>query len=295
MEDFNIFIIGGLSALIINDGLKLLKKCNTQPSPTPTPVQTGGENKLIDLTNINPPTEEIESEKGIIVFADYKDSDKKPFKPMFENPLNAAKLSESGIHLVIPGLLPAPNNVWSDYEENKIFYMPNDFKPHFHGEAQHHMPDSKNPEMMGFDISRVFSVQFEAFINVENKKIPEYRENLQDFFNGKPSTPVETWIHWKIPVFDNNYTGTKEYPVLKVKKNSVIWWDYTKHHNLNFVSETSYNQNNTSGNDILFPVNKNKDLQVDVTIMDKTGTFYFLCSIGRHAELGHKIKIIVID
>ena len=28
MEDFNIFIIGGLSALIINDGLKLLKKCN---------------------------------------------------------------------------------------------------------------------------------------------------------------------------------------------------------------------------------------------------------------------------
>ena len=29
--------------------------------------------------------------------------------------------------------------------------------------------------------------------------------------------------------------------------------------------------------------------------MDKPGTYYFLCSMGNHADRGHKIKIIVVD
>ena len=47
-------------------------------------------------------------------------------------------------------------------------------------------------------------------------------------------------------------------------------------------------------NDILLP-NEKKKLQVKVTIMDKVGNFYFLCSVPGHAEDGHKIKIVVIE
>jgi hypothetical protein len=41
--------------------------------------------------------------------------------------------------------------------------------------------------------------------------------------------------------------------------------------------------------------NKDKKLQVKVTIMDKIGTFFFLCSIEGHSKLGHKITIEVIE
>jgi hypothetical protein len=111
-------------------------------------------------------------------------------------------------------------------------------------------------------------------------------KKLNGFNNGESSTPVETWIHWMIPY------NKEEYPKLIVKKNSIIWWDYNNHHNLNFVSEKSYNENKVDKNDILLP-NENKKLQVKVTIMDTVGNFYFLCSVPGHAEDGHKIKIIV--
>ena len=51
---------------------------------------------------------------------------------MFENPLNAKKMSPTNsVHLVVPGLLPASNKSWINYNQNKMFYMPNDLKPHF--------------------------------------------------------------------------------------------------------------------------------------------------------------------
>ena len=64
---------------------------------------------------------------------------------------------------------------------------------------------------------------------------------------------------------------------------------------MNIVSEESYNNNVANGsNDKLLKLNNN-NLQIIVTIMDKVGTFYFLCSIYGHASMGHKIKISVID
>jgi hypothetical protein len=103
---------------------------------------------------------------------------------------------------------------------------------------------------------------------------------------------VETWIHWRIP-YDK-----KEYPTLKVKKDSIIWWDFNnEHHNLNIVNEKSYNKN-TINDDTDINIGKlvtpqHGNMQIIVTIMDEPGTYYFLCSIKGHAELGHKIKIIV--
>lgn len=242
-----------------------------------------GESNAINLTNITP-TFPKEDKDGIVVYADYKDYKNKKFSPMFVNPLNAKKLSPTNsTHLVVPGLMPAHNKTWLKYPNDKIFYMPNDLKPHFHGEAQHHMKDMK-----GFEIDQIFSVKKKGSVSVENKKLINFRKKLNGFNNGESSTPVETWIHWMIPY------NQEEYPKLIVKKNSIIWWDYNNHHNLNFVSEKSYNENKVDDNDILLP-NEKKKLQVKVTIMDKVGNFYFLCSVPGHAEVGHKIKIEVIE
>lgn len=249
-------------------------------------IQSGGNNsKIIDLTSIIPDIGTVENKNGIEVYANYKDSKNKKFSPMFINPLNAKKISPTNsVHLVIPGLLPAHDKKWINYPKDKIFYMPNDLKPHFHGEAQHHMDMSK-----GFEISEVFSVKNRGFVKVPNKKLERYRKNLVSFNQGGSYTPIETWIHWMIPY------NQEEYPKLIVKKNSIVWWDFNKTHNLNFVTAENYFNNVSKGNkDILFPMDKSH-LQIKVTIMDQVGTFYFLCSVGGHAEMGHKIIIEVID
>ena len=159
--------------------------------------------------------------------------------------------------------------------------MPNDLIPHFHGEAQHH---SNN---MGFKINNVFLLSNKKLKTVENKKLVKYRKLLIDFNNGKKNTPIETWIHWKIPY------NKKEYPTLIVRLNSIIWWDFTNDHNLNLVSKINYYNNISDSKDVLIK-NDNTKFQVKVTIMDKIGTFYFLCSVGSHAKQGHKIIIKVI-
>ena len=241
------------------------------------------ENNTIDLTNINPNTN-IEELNGLTVYADYNNSEDKKFFPMFINPLDAKKISPTNsVHLIVPGLMPASNKKWIDYNQYQIFYMPNDLKPHFHGEAMHHK-DNK-----GFQVKKVFLLSTNDFTDVKNKQLQEYRDNLDDFNNGKSSTPIETWIHWMIPY------NSQDYPDLIIKKNSVLWWDFNQYHNLNIVSEESYNNNVANGsNDKLLKLNNN-NLQIIVTIMDKVGTFYFLCSIYGHASMGHKIKISVIE
>lgn len=245
--------------------------------------QIGGSkssNDMIDLTNIKPNIQLVEMDS-----IEIKDSANKLFKPMFENPLNAKKISPTdSVHLVIPGLMPAYDRGWKKYSKKKIFYMPNDFKPHFHGDAMHHM------NMDGFSVNKVFSINDNKFVDVLNKKLEKYRQKIINFNNGEESTPIETWIHWKIPY------NEKEYPQLKVKKDSIIWWDFTNMHNLKLVSKENYNNNKSNNNeDILIKLNNNK-LQIIVTIMNKIGTYYFLCSVGNgaHAELGHKITIQVI-
>ena len=131
--------------------------------------QNGGSNRTIDLTNIKPNTQKKENKSGITVYANYENYQDKEFSPMFENPLNAKKLSPTmSVHLVVPGLLPASDKSWIDYNKNKIFYMPNDLTPHFHGEAQHHMPsDGKS----GFEISQVFLLSKMSLEGVENKRM----------------------------------------------------------------------------------------------------------------------------
>ena len=243
-------------------------------------TQLGGNSNIIDLTKLKPDIVTSESE-GLEV----KDSAGKLFKPMFENLLNAKKISPTkSVHLVIPGLMPAYDRGWENYSKNKIFYMPNDFKPHFHGDAMHHA------NMGGFSVSEVFSIYDNKFVNVPDKKLEKYRQKINSFNNGEESTPIETWIHWKIPY------NEKEYPKLKVKKDSIIWWDFTNLHNLKLVSKKNYYNNISPDNeDTLIKLNNDK-LQIIVTIMNNIGTYYFLCSIGNgaHAELGHKITIEVI-
>ena len=125
---------------------------------------------------------------------------------------------------------------------------------------------------------------------VKNKKIEEYRSKrgIKNFNNGKSSTPIETWIHWRIPY------DYKEYPMLIVRKHSIIWWDYFKTHTLALVeTEEEYEENNFD-RALMISSDEDKKSETVVTIMNKRGTFYFVCTIEGHAELGHKIVIKVI-
>ena len=80
------------------------------------------EDNTIDLTDIYPDTTKEEGENGITVYADYSNSKDNKFNPMFFNPINAKKLSPTNsVHLVIPGLLPASDKKWIDFNENQIF------------------------------------------------------------------------------------------------------------------------------------------------------------------------------
>lgn len=285
MEDIRFFLIGGITALIVKKVSELNFEDQKGGSPAPKKVIKKPKRiEEIDLTNLSPDITAVENKDGMIVTANYSVVKDKKFEPMFLNPLNAKKISPTkSVHLVVPGLLPAPPKKWDNYSRDQIFYMPNDFMPHRHGEAQHHIT-------MGFEVDKVFSVNYEAFVDVKNKKLNKYRQDLTEFNDGKSSTPVETWIHWRIP-YDKI-----EYPTLKVKKGSIIWWDFKNTHNLNYVTKNSYDSNTADdNNDRLLQIDADKTLQIIVTIMDKVGEFYFLCSIPGHGGLGHKITIKVVD
>jgi hypothetical protein len=246
--------------------------------------QTGGDmklNNIIDLTNLKPGKTFEENEEGLEILTSKEK--KKNFSPMFENPLNAKKKSPTkSIHLVVPGLMPVLPETWIGYDKKKIFYMPNDFTPHFHGSASHHEGD-------GFQLDRAFILSKKDFTET-TKKLETFRDKLEGFNDGKPKTPIETWIHWKIP--DNE----EQYKDLKIRKNSILWWDFKNWHNLYYCSKESFDKNkvNKKDTEIEDNLNKGKGKNIVVTIMDQIGDYYFICSVPGHAESGHKIKITVV-
>lgn len=278
MGNFNLKILLiskfiGIILIIILIIFNLLKKPNNNINST----------NIIDLTNIKPNLSISEPDDGLVVYTNEKTSNN-IFKPMFRNPLNARKKSPTNsIHLVVAGLMPAPIIKWNEYNESTIFYMPNDITPHYHGEATHHMN-------LGFNLDRVYILSKETYEN-SNKQLINFRNNLYSFNTGQPiSGPIETWIHWKIP------SNQVSYKTLIVKRYSIIWWDFSNNHNLCLINdETRYNDNlfDTSL-DIEIKDNINQNMNIVVTIMDKLGTFYFLCSLPEHASIGHKIIIKVI-
>ena len=265
--------------------------------------QTGGDmelNDIIDLTNLKPNKTLKEKKDGLEILTSKKK--KINFSPMFENPLNAKKISKTeSIHLVVPGLMPVLPETWIGYDKKKIFYMPNDFTPHFHGSASHHEGD-------GFQLDRAFILSKKDFTETTkelkifrdgepetpietSKKLKTYRDKLKGFNDGEPETPIETWIHWKIP--DNE----EQYKDLKIRKNSILWWDFKDWHNLYYCSENSFINNKVDEEDkenIKIEDNLNKGKNIVVTIMDEIGDYYFICSVTGHAKNGHKIKITVV-
>ena len=213
----------------------------------------------------------------------YSNNEEMKYFPMFKDYQKAIDASPTnGFHLVIPGLLPAPNSFWKMEEPEGIWLMPNDSKPHHHGDAPHHLVE--------WDINEVFELSDKKFHSVENKKITKYRgkKEIISFYEGESNSAIETWIHWRIP-YDK-----KDYPVLVVKKHSIIWWDYFKTHTLALVeTEEEYEENNFD-RALMISSDEDKKSETVVTIMNKRGTFYFVCTIEGHAELGHKIVIKVI-
>jgi len=239
--------------------------------------QTGG-TKFIDLVNL---MKNNSNQKGPLeIHSDQGENTK--FFPMYASLKEAVSASPTkGCHLVIPGLLPANGSRWKHPYRNEIFFMPNDVKPHFHGDATHHNAN--------FDIKKVFKLSTKMFDFVKDKKLEKYRKNLNKFNLGMPNQPIETWIHWQIPY------NKKEYPKIIVKKNSIIWWDFNSmHHNLVLVDKNQYDTNIFNKN--LTEISEgNKHMEIIVTIMDTKGTYYFVCTKEGHANLGHKIIIQVKD
>lgn len=86
------------------------------------------------------------------------------------------------------------------------------------------------------------------------------------------------------------------YKTLIVKKDSIIWWDFSNEHNLRLINDKSRYDDNVSDDnlDIKIKDNLNQNMNIVVTIMDEIGTYYFLCSVSGHASVGHKIIIKVI-
>ena len=239
--------------------------------------QIGG-NKTLDLVNL---IQNSSDHKGSLEIHSNQ-GQKTKFFPMYTTIKEAVAASPTqGCHLVIPGLLPANGSSWKYQNEKQVFYMPNDIKPHFHGDATHHNAS--------FDIEKVFKLSTKMFDSVKDKKLEEYRNNLRLFYLGIPKQPIETWIHWRIPY------NKREYPKISVKKNSIIWWDFNSmHHNLVLVDKDQYEQNLFTKDNIKISEG-NKSMEIIVTIMDTIGTYYFVCTKEGHANLGHKIIIHVID
>lgn len=272
MEDFKNIFIFGLVTLIINNIIKKDREQYGGSTQEYGSILKGNEINLVQI-NSTSNTKIVNSEIYAGGFL---------FSPMFSNILEAVKYSPSNsAHLVIPGLMPIDEK-WDTGDKNMTYFMPNDVVPHNHGKATHHSGD-------GFKLNRVFLMSLSKFKS-STKRMPEFRLKLDKFNNGFNNSPVETWIHWKIP------KNKQPYSKLKVKKDSIIWWDFNNHHNLNLVSEEDYYKNESKSNiPIQDNLNTDKNMNIVVTIMDKVGMFYFLCSIGNHAERGHKIMIEVIN
>lgn len=238
------------------------------------------ESQTIDLTQITKANHSNDNHEQLTVM----DQDDGKFEPMFLTVEGAKNKSPTdSVHLVIAGLLPAPDDNFKKYPKDQIFYMPNDHTPHHHGKASHHMGD-------GFKLNRAFVMSKLDYTDV-NKQLKEFRPKLKDFNNGQSKTPIETWIHWTIP------SNKKPYPNLIVKKDSIIWWDFTDHHNLYLITDKTRYDNNDKPNiddDIEITDNVNDGMNIVVTIMDAVGIFYFMCTVSGHADLGHKIQIKVI-
>lgn len=239
--------------------------------------QIGG-NKILNLINIS----QNDKEEGPLQINSTKGK-KTLFSPMYTTIKGAVKASPTnGCHLVIPGLLPAYGSKWKYPNKEQIFFMPNDLKPHFHGDATHHNAN--------FDIKKVFKLSTKKFDSVKDKKLEDYRKNLNLFNLGEPNQPIETWIHWRIPY--NNI----EYPKIIVKKNSIIWWDFNSiHHNLFLVNKDQYEKNLFNNKNNIKISQEKKSMEIIVTIMDIIGTYYFACTVQGHASQGHKIIIEVED
>lgn len=292
MDNLKIFFLSGLVGVAIKKiYFDIFEKYgNTLSGGAPIAVEpplAGGSNE-IDLTNITPPRVENENESKIF-------SNNKEFSPMYEDVRNSSNVSKTkSSHLVVPGLMPAPANNWDQIDDDKkIFYMPNDTTPHKHGEASHHLGKD------GFKLDRAFILKDPINLSENNfeetkKKLPEYRDKLISFNEGGSSTPIETWIHWKIPSNNNPY------PKLKVLKDSIIWWDYNKFHNLKLVSKESYDKNKVDSSQIGIDINDNisknvsMGMNIVVTIASSRGIYYFMCTVPGHAQDGHKIIIEVI-
>lgn len=235
----------------------------------------------IDLTNINCGAWD-KTPKGAIELKSTKEEMKTfPCYKDFNEALEASPTK--GFHLVVPGLLPAPNSSWTEGKPEDIWLMPNDSKPHHHGDAPHHLVD--------WDISEVFEMVDLKYHSVKNKKIKKYREKkeIQNFYEGNENSAIETWINWRIP-YDE-----KDYPVLIVNKYSIIWWDFYNTHNLALVdNEDNYTSNNFENSEIIYENDSTEGSHTLVTVMNKRGNFYFACTKKGHAELGHKIIIRVV-
>lgn len=237
----------------------------------------------IDLSNVNCsdwPDRLSYQDEPVEIYSTKEEGKYFPMFKDFEKAKNASPTN--GFHLVIPGLLPAPNGSWKTGSPEDIWLMPNDSKPHHHGDAPHHMVE--------WDIDTVFELYDMKYHKTENKQIEKYRKKseIQSFYDGEEESAIETWIHWMVP-YDQ-----KDYPTLIVKKYSIIWWDFMNTHNLGLVeTEEEYTSNNFENVNIISH-DSNEKSQTFVTIMNKRGTYYFVCSKEGHAELGHKIIIKVI-
>ena len=237
-------------------------------------------NKVIDLSNINNMISNVHMDKPITL---YSTTDKMKYFPVYNTLKGAIKNSPSkGVHLLVPGLLPAPDGHWRIGEKHKIYYMPNDSKPHHHGDAPHHLVE--------WDINEVFEVKDMNWYEVEGKRIQKYRQHkdIVNFNKGHSNTAVETWIDWRIP------HNQQDYPQLIVRKNSIIWWDFYNTHNLGMLRTKEEYNNNDFTNAIIVSKMNNKNSQTLVTIMNEKGTYYFVCTVPGHAQMGHKIIIKVI-
>lgn len=238
----------------------------------------------IDLTNINCAEWADRYSYDDEPIELYSTKEEGKYFPMYKDYTKALEASPTGgIHLVIPGLLPAPNSSWkSDKNPEGIWIMPNDSKPHHHGDAPHHLVE--------WDIDKAFELHDMKYHKTEDKKIEKYRKKseIQSFYNGEGDSAIETWINWMVP-YDQ-----KDYPTLIVKKYSIIWWDFFNTHNLALIESEEEYTNNNFENALMVSEESEKDSQTLVTIMNKRGTYYFVCTVKGHAELGHKIIIKVI-
>ena len=246
------------------------------------PQQFRMNSKVIDLTNIN--KNKISNNMNIKEpFEIYSTRDEMKYFPVFYTLDKAKKKSPSnGVHLLVPGIMPAPDGHWKTGKKDKIYYMPNDSKPHHHGDAPHHL--------VKWDINEVFEVKDMRWSQVEGKSIKKYRQNkdIVNFNKGMSNTAVETWIDWRIP------HNKQDYPELIVRKNSIIWWDFYNTHNLGMLRTKREYDNNEFTNVMRVSKKSFEDSQTLVTIMNEVGTYYFVCSVPGHAEMGHKIIIKVI-